>query len=442
MCNFLELWCAMRNAGAGAGAGAGKFERRGRKGFAENAKNTDRKVSQKLKSKFGIFLVFLLRPLRNLCVLCVQKAPAFLAVALVGLSTQSAAQNKYGSIGRSATPAEVQAWDIDVRPDFKGLPKGQGSVKAGEQVWEEKCASCHGSFGESNEVFPPMVGYTTAQDVKTGRAASLRLGADAPTRTTMMKLSQLSTLWDYIHRAMPWTAPKSLSANDVYAVTAYILNMANVVGSDFVLSDANMAATQALLPNRNGMTTEHALWPGKELAGRAARPDVQGSTCMQDCKTGVAVASSIPAYARNQSGNLAEQMRAWGPLPGVNTSKTQFSEQKAAEVGVVPSFVAIKNVANEVKPPVATNLKYADVADLLQRNTCSACHGQSTRLVGPSFAEIAARHSARADALAYLQSKINAGGQGVWGAIPMPPQSIDEPSARKIAQWLAQGAAR
>ena len=67
---------------------------------------------------------------------------------------------------------EVAAWDIDVRPDFKGLPAGSGTVAKGQDVWEAKCASCHGVFGESNEVFTPLVGGTTAEDIKTGRVAT------------------------------------------------------------------------------------------------------------------------------------------------------------------------------------------------------------------------------------------------------------------------------
>ncbi|MCV4754288.1 hypothetical protein OFC37_33005, partial [Escherichia coli] len=80
----------------------------------------------------------------------------------------------------------------------------------------------------------------------------------------MMKLATVSTLWDYIHRAMPWTAPKSLSVEEVYAVTAYILHLGGVVPEDFVLSDRNIAEVQARLPNRNGMQTQHGMWPGKE----------------------------------------------------------------------------------------------------------------------------------------------------------------------------------
>ena len=74
---------------------------------------------------------------------------ALLLAALVGAGTAHA-EGKYAGIGRTATPAEIAAWDIDVRPDFKGLPPGSGSVAKGQDIWEAKCATCHGTFGESN----------------------------------------------------------------------------------------------------------------------------------------------------------------------------------------------------------------------------------------------------------------------------------------------------
>src|SRR4029079_1780805 len=97
-------------------------------------------------------------------------ASAMLAVLLC---SGVLAQGKFQGIGRPATPAEIAAWDIDVRPDFKGLPPGKGSVAEGQKVWDAKCASCHGTFGESNEVFTPLVGGITAEDIRTGRVASL-----------------------------------------------------------------------------------------------------------------------------------------------------------------------------------------------------------------------------------------------------------------------------
>ena len=116
----------------------------------------------------------------------------------------------------------------------RGCPAGSGTVAKGMQVWEGKCASCHGTFGESNEVFTPIIGGTTKDDIKTGRVAALANGKQ-PQRTTIMKVPTVSTLWDYINRAMPWTAPKSLTTEEVYAVTAYLLNMAEIVPDDFTL---------------------------------------------------------------------------------------------------------------------------------------------------------------------------------------------------------------
>ena len=165
---------------------------------------------------------------------------ALLAILLCpGVHAQSPGKPAWQGLGRSATGAEISAWDIDVRADFKGLPAGSGSVAKGQDVWEAKCASCHGVFGESNEFFTPIIGGTTSKDRQTGRVASLTTGSEAQ-RTTMMKVSTLSTLWDYINRAMPWNNPRTLTVEEVYAVTAYILNLAEVLPGDFTLSDKNI----------------------------------------------------------------------------------------------------------------------------------------------------------------------------------------------------------
>ena len=113
----------------------------------------------------------------------------WLAAALAATTLTALAQGgKFEGVGRIATTNEVAAWDIDVRPDFKGLPKGAGSVAQGEKIWAEKCASCHGEFAESNSVFAPLAGSTTKKDSEVGRVAALNLDANAPSRTTMMKV--------------------------------------------------------------------------------------------------------------------------------------------------------------------------------------------------------------------------------------------------------------
>jgi len=280
------------------------------------------------------------------------------AIVLSAVALTAVAQSrKIEGIGRTATANEVAAWDIDVRPDFKGLPKGMGSVTQGEKVWEAQCSSCHGSFGENNSVFGALVGYTTKKDVETGRVASLMPEAATPARTTMMKVSHLSTLWDYINRAMPWTAPKSLTANEVYAVTAYLLNIANVVPDDFTLSDKNMAETQKKMPNRNGMLTQHAMWPGKEFGG-TSKPDTQGSNCMTNCATEAKVASLLPEHVRNAHGNLAEQTRGFGPSVGADTTKPAAGSgaeaKKSVAAPTAPTAPAAKtsDKAVEVSGPL------------------------------------------------------------------------------------------
>ena len=241
------------------------------------------------------------------------------ALAMAALSAGSAladTKTAMSNIGRDATPAEVKAWDIDVRPDFKGLPKGSGSVAKGEELWESKCASCHGGFGESNEVFTPLIGGTTKDDIKTGRVKGLEEGKSiVPQKTTLMKVATVSTLFDYINRAMPWNAPKSLSTDEVYSVLAYLLSLADVVPADHVLSDQNIADAQKRMPNRNGMVYFEPLW---KVNGKG---DVKNVACMKDCPTEAKVSSALPDYAKDAQGNTAEQNRIIGPVRGLDTSK-------------------------------------------------------------------------------------------------------------------------
>jgi S-disulfanyl-L-cysteine oxidoreductase SoxD len=354
----------------------------------------------------------------------IRAAAAGLVIA--ALSAPTLAQNKpWHDIGRDATPAEVKAWDIDVRPDFKGLPAGAGSVKLGEEVWIAKCASCHGDFGESNEVFTPIIGGTTKKDIETGRVASLVEGAvsTAPQKTTMMKVATVSTLWDYINRAMPWNAPKSLKADEVYGVVAYILSLAEVVPADFVLSDKNIADVQKRMPNRNGMVFYEPMW---KVDGKG---DVKNVACMKDCPTEMKIRSSLPDFARDAHGNILEQNRVIGPVRGADTTKP-------APKGPVGSAPAPKAVVVAAAAGGA-----ADVKAKLASNACTACHGMTNKIVGPGFNEIAAKHKGKADLVGYLAGKIKSGGSGVYGSVPMPPQpQVSDADAKAMAEWIAGGA--
>ena len=367
---------------------------------------------------------------------------ALLAAALALGATAAAAQTALPGLGRPATAKELAAWDIDVRADFKGLPKGSGSVAQGQGIWEAKCASCHGIFGESNEVFSPLIGGTTAADVTSGKVARLR-DPGFPSRTTLMKLATVSTLWDYINRAMPWNAPKSLTHDEVYAVTAFMLNLAEVLPESFVLSDQTIAQAQARMPNRNGMTQQHAMWPANTL-GPATVPDVKAVACMSNCEVETRVASLLPEHARNNHGNLAEQNRAVGAQHGVDTTRATAPAGAAVGLGAAvastpapaPAAVVLAAAAATRPPPGDTAAAQA----LLRKHSCVACHAIDGKLLGPSFKDIASKHGARADAAAYLAGKIKAGGNGVWGQIPMPPQSLTDEEAGLLARWIAAGA--
>ncbi len=335
-------------------------------------------------------------------------------------------------IGRTATPAEVKAWDIDVRGDFKGLPKGAGSVAMGAELWDGKCASCHGAFGESNSVFAPIVGGTSKKDIESGRTYFLSHPGYTH-RTTLMKVSKLSSMWDYIHRAMPWNAPKSLTPDEVYGVLAYILNLGEIVPADFTLSDRNIAEVQNRLPNRNGKVFYEPMW---QVHGKG---DVKNPLCMKDCPVEGKLGSSLPVDARNANGNIAEQVRPFGPARGTDTTLPPRTEKVGVALSVSQAAAA-PVTAVTATPPVASSGPSAALK-LAEANACTACHGVANKIVGPGFQDVAKKYAGRADIVDYLAGKIRKGGQGAWGPIPMPEQAqLKEADAEALSAWIAAGA--
>ena len=337
-------------------------------------------------------------------------------VLVTAIAHANEAGARYG-LGRAPSAEEIAAWDIDVRPDGHGVRKGRGTVARGQELYDAQCASCHGTFGESNR-YMAIAGGVRPDDLKTGRSAALA-AADG-IRTVGTKLNSATTLWDYIYRAMPWMQPQSLSVDDVYAVTAYVLQLNAIVPADFELNDGNIV--QLPMPNRNGMTQLHG------LASVRGKPDVQGSACMRNCVREVRVVSELPAFARNQHGDLAAQHRPLGPTRGIETTRYDAARGTAPAAAAVPAA------------SLATD-GGADPKTLVTRNACLACHGLSGRIVGPGFEEVAARYRGRADAETYLIRKIRLGGEGVWGAVPMPPQqALKDDEVATIARWLVAGA--
>jgi len=201
------------------------------------------------------------------------EALKFLAAMLFALAVQPAFGEKAGyyGYGSPATEQQIAGWDIDVRPDGTGLPPGEGSVEDGEWIYEEQCAQCHGSFGESVRGYPALAG---------GQGS---LTDPRPKKTVGSYWAYTSTLWDYIHRAMPFTQPESLSDDEVYAVTAYVLYLNDLVEDDFVLSRDNL--TSVRLPNEGNFIAED-------------RPDTNNKRCMKRCKDpeSIEITSEAAAY--------------------------------------------------------------------------------------------------------------------------------------------------
>jgi S-disulfanyl-L-cysteine oxidoreductase SoxD len=175
------------------------------------------------------------------------------AVAL-GLSAPACAQNSYG-IGRPATPAEIAGWNIDIGRDGSNLPPGNGTVAHGQEVFEQQCAACHGVKGEGG-VGDRLVG---------GQGT---IATSKPIKTVGSYWPYAPTLFDYIRRAMPQNAPQSLSNDDVYAVSAYILNLNGLLPVDATLDAPTLSAIK--MPNR-GMFTHDP------------RPDVKNPACETGC---------------------------------------------------------------------------------------------------------------------------------------------------------------
>jgi S-disulfanyl-L-cysteine oxidoreductase SoxD len=188
---------------------------------------------------------------------------ACVAAVLILLAPPGAAAQKLG-IGREATPAEVNAWDIDVRPDGQGLPPGKGTAKEGEELFIALCASCHGDFGEGKDRWPALVG---------GHGT---LKHDRPDKTVGSFWPSASTVFDYIKRAMPFGNAQSLSNDEIYALTAYLLHLNEIIKDpDFVLDQASF--TSIKMPNSDNFFDDDREKSEKHFWNR--------KLCMKDCRS-------------------------------------------------------------------------------------------------------------------------------------------------------------
>ena len=186
----------------------------------------------------------------------------------------------YGSRPRrSRSPAGISTCAATM---VRAYPPGSGTVTRGAEVYAEQCAACHGTFGEGEGRFPKLV----------GGAGTLR--DDRPELTVGSYWPFAPTLWDYINRAMPMPAPHTLSADDVYALTAYILNLNDIVPSEFVADRDSLPKVK--MPNRDSF-----IWTDP-------RPDTMAKPCMSACADPADVKITSTAEGRNLT------PRTTGPL--------------------------------------------------------------------------------------------------------------------------------
>jgi mono/diheme cytochrome c family protein len=162
-------------------------------------------------------------------------------IVLLAASASRAQTRSYTNVGRTPTQQEIQTWDISAGPDGKGLPPGQGTAKEGAAIYATKCASCHGPDGGGTKIGPRLVGSKAEMETLT----TLR-----PVKTIGSYWPYATTVWDYINRAMPRNQGGTLSANEVYALTAFILARSSIIQDSDIMDAKTLPKVK--MPNRNG----------------------------------------------------------------------------------------------------------------------------------------------------------------------------------------------
>lgn len=305
-------------------------------------------------------------------------AAAILTSPLLALDAEAA--GKYG-LGRLATPDEVKAWDIDVRPDGQGLPQGKGSVEQGEELFLDNCASCHGDFGEGVGRWPVLSGgHGSLED-------------ERPEKTIGSYWPFASTVFDYINRAMPFGAAQTLEPDEVYAITAYLLNMNDVVDDDFELSHENFKEVK--LENEDNFFMDDRA--GGELKEFAAEP------CMTNCKDKVeivgraAILDVTPEETAAKKAEEAAKAKEEAPESAPDTSKKEM--KMAAATQTKPA---------ETSAPASVALDEALVAKGKKVfKKCKACHqvgDKAKNKVGPILNGVMGREIASVDGFKYSKA--------------------------------------
>lgn len=272
----------------------------------------------------------------------------FLKGALAATFLASPACAEPLGLGREALPEEIAAWDIDVRPDGLGLPEGRGNVADGEEIFAEFCASCHGDFGEAVGRWPVLAG---GHDTLTDERPEKTIGSYWP---------YLSTVWDYINRAMPFGNAQSLSPDEVYAITAYLMYVNDLVEDDFELNQENFLEVH--LPNE-----ENFFMDDRESV---EVPTFTRKPCMSDCK------QSVEITARAMIVDVTPEEASDAAAEAEGAAKVKVVETAAETVQTASSATTSAAATAVVAAATAAGGFDADLAASGEKvyKKCKSCH--------------------------------------------------------------------
>lgn len=170
------------------------------------------------------------------------RRPTAWAVALAGACALGAGAQEGPGLGVPATPEQIAGWDVSIGPDGAGLPPGSGTAAAGKAVYEAKCLACHGVDGAGRPNDQLVGGQSTLREA-------------APIRTIGSYWPYATTVFDYIRRAMPYVTPHTLTADETYAVTAYLLALNGIIEQDDVMDAASLP--KVVMPNRDNFDSAY-----------------------------------------------------------------------------------------------------------------------------------------------------------------------------------------
>ncbi len=305
-----------------------------------------------------------------------------------GYAVNEQKKKGFSAHGRMPTANEIKAWDTDVMPDGHGLPVGEGSVEEGDELYEAQCSMCHGDFGAGG-----VGGYPTLAGGQGSLKNQLGLeGTEGPRKTIGSYWPYASTLFWYIKTAMPFPNPKSLTDNEVYAITAYLLSVNGIkangeeIDDEFVLSNKNFMDVK--MNNPDGFYPVH---PDRNDLKEQRGPLAQGERCMKDCIQ---------------------------PEP--------MSINAEIDVGFDPIISTIKDL------PKVEETATVSKAAMVYETSCSACHANAA--IG---APVLGDKEAWAEVVAKGIDKVYA--NGINGINAMPPKGgvdISDEEFNKVVDYM------